>query len=560
MTNLPANVTMSVSSLLVSNGDIEGLRHGTETPGGFASCSFGICGAGRKGIDWGDVVVIHDNQYDKYPFIGRVSNLHKTGLTYEITATRSSKDRTYTINTVPADANHPGGFTSQRIYQAGTLLATILSDALTITPDIFDGGIVNPGLQLVSDSNDLGGYTAEQIWDYVSSIIGSLATPLLWHIRGINGVQAVVIDFQDIAPRYFTHLAEDQIEENYDMTAIVTEVGIAFGNGQIATESIPAGGVIPIIRTKYISAQNTVTRHAEADAIAGALLTRLGQRRSVNDVLTVDCNKDQVRAVSPVTSPLVAVDGWPLYLIESGRGIELLDRDITETSFNLTTKYITGTDYDWDSGKLTLRCGEIRSIQSDTLKIVDYNVNRLFTGPYNGPPGGNHPLADADLLPKVGPEIDAQVPPSTSYGVPAFKAALGDNDPDLPHKKAIDPDIIADEGLEANFNFDPATIGFQGGIRVVPGTFNEYEIILGNAAGKVADTCTVQVYKDAEPAPTFLFLIEITGQKSRTAAISPAIVLGRKDFMLLKVLTPTSTATWAAVSLHAKKNYPGLKT
>lgn len=556
-TKLPSDVTMTIGATPVGSGDIEQLVTTTETPGGFASCSFSACGTLRPEL--ADIIRIHNSTYGAYGFIGRVSAIHKKGSTYDITATRSTRDKTYTVNTVPVSPDHPGGQTSERIYQAGTQLYVILTDALSITPDIFDGGIVNPGLQLIANSQDVGGFTAEQVWNYISSLIGNLATPLLWHIRGVAGQQVVVIDYQDIAARYFVELSEDQIEEQFSLEAIVNEAAVSYGKGQIAFTD-GGLGVLPIDRTKFENASHIgVTRIGEAKALADAYVARYNQFRSINDVLTVKC-EDTVRVVPPAHTE--AVDDWPHYLIESGRGIQLLNRPADQAPYNLNLKYITGTSYDWDTEELVVRGGEIRSLDSTIQQTVDYNVNRLFNGPYNGPPGGSHPLADADLLPKVGPEVDATVPPSTTYGVPAFKAAQ-EGEENLPHDKAIDPNIIADEGLEANIIFNPASAGFQAAIRVVPGSFNQYRLLLGNSAGLVNATVVAELYKVLPPpagGTQLLLAVASLGNRDRTAPIAPAIILSRGDYYMIKVTTTAATATWGALSLHAKKQFPGLKS
>lgn len=566
MTTLPDDVTFRMGRTDVRSGDVEQLVTTTETPGGFGRCTFSICGQLRPELT--DIVRIYNSTYDKYPFIGRVSDVHKKGLTYDVIATRSSRDRTYGKNTVPISPSHPGGETSERIYEAGTQLYVILTDALSITPDIFDGGIVNPGLQLVADSQDVGGFTAEQVWDYVSSILGSLATPLLWHIRGSGGLQVVVIDYQDTAARYYVELAESQIEETYTVNAIVNEAAVAYGKGQIAVS--PSSGsishsVLQNIRTKYVNASNSgVTRITEAQELADSYVTRYNDLQSNNDTLTIKCGQDQLRVVPPVHT--VPIDDWPLMLVESGHGILLKNRPSTLYPYNKALKYITGTSYNWDSGELTCNCGSVQTIESTTQRIIDYNVNRLFNGPYNGPAALNHPLADADLTPKVGPEIDGASPPATSYGTPAFKEALSPEDPNVKYGKQIDPDLVADEGLEANINFDPSISGFQAAVRVIPGTFSEYRLLLGNSSGLVDDTVDAEIYRVIPPSENplggtqFLCSISSTGLKDRTAVIAPNAVLKRGDYAMIKVTTSGITATWAAVSLHAKKNFPRLKS
>jgi hypothetical protein len=538
---------------------IEGLVTSSVTPGGYDKATWEHCGGTRPDIS--DLVIVHDTTYNQWPFIGRVSDINKRGSTYSVTATRSSKDRTNTVNTIPGNPSHPSGRTSEKKYPAGTRFLTVLQEALTLTPDIFDGGITDPGLQFYAESNDLGGQSAEQWWNYISSLTYSLATPLLWHIRGQAGQQAVVIDFQDIAARYYVRVPEDQIDETYSMDSIVNEVGISYGNGQIAyapADGIISHAILQNIRTLYRNAQNTIQRFSEAQALAETLLQRYSTLRSINDTITMRCEREIVRAVPPVyPSP---IDNWPLWLVFSGYGIQLKDRPVGE----IRDKYITGAEYNWDQGLLTARCGEVVSLSSDMQQIIDYNVNRLFNGPYNGPPGGTHPLADADLIPKVGPEIGSEVPPSTTYGIPGFKAAA-DGDEQNKYSKAIDPDLIADEGLSANINFDPSVSGFQAAIQVIPGTFNKYRLLIGDDTGLINDTVIAELHKVIPPSAgggtQFLTTIRSNGIKDTgDQSISPAIVLGRGDFYMIKVVTVGTVVTWAALSLHAKKLQPSLKS
>lgn len=556
MTTLPPGVTFQYDKKLVKPGEIENLVTTTETPGGYRECTFNACSGVRPVRT--EIIRIHDSNYNKYPFIGRISSVHKQGLTYNVTATRSTRDKTYTVNTVPADATHPSGFASERIYRAGTLLQTALTDALSITPDVSSGHIVTLADQFTADSNDLGGQTAEQVWDYISSILASLDTPLLWHVRGLNGIQVVDIDYQDLAPRYFVHLLEDQIEETYDDTAICNQCAVAFGHGQIAIwPPIIDYSVIKTTHTKYINASNTITRYPDALALAQTIVARMGKDRTVSDVLTIQCEANKVRVVPPVYN--VAVDDWPLWLMESGHGIELLNRPIG----NIQEKYITGTEFNWDDGKLTARCGEVRSQESQVTQIVDYNVNRLFNGPYNGPAGLNQPLADADLLPKVGSEVDSASPPNTSYGVPGFKAAA-DGDTQNKYGKAIDPDIIADEGIEINYTFETVTTGWKGGTWSIPGELRQVKFSLwkGTATnGLQIDTVTFDIYtRKATENPVFLQKIEIVGVAEGIVTISPYKSLpGRNVQLVFNVTVPSTDAEIINVTLHGKKQFPSLK-
>lgn len=554
MTELPAGVTLTVGNQQWP--DAEDIVTSTETPGGLRECRFSLSSKG-KDIRWDDRLVIYDSTHQAWPFVGRISDIHKTGLCFDFTATRSTRLRTIESTTGPGNPSHPSGVYAGKIYKAGTPMVEALRDALQLCEAVFDGGInVLSGLQFIADSSNVAGYTAEQLWDYVSGLIGGFTTPLLWHVRGLNNEQVVVIDFADLAARYRVHLPEDQIEETYDSEQVITRAAVEWGNDQVYVDSItPSSAGRQLIHNKYVNGSRDLVNVSTAQGLVGYYLSRFGQFMATNSTLTMKCDKDIVQAKPPVGDS----DDWPLWLVESGHGLALDGRPISLYPYNEQLKYVIGTEYTWKTGVLTARCGVAGGgLDSRVQGTVDYNVNRLFFGPYNGPPGASAPLADADLLPQVGPEVSGT---TTSYAIPAFREAASENDPNVPHKKQIDPDLVADEGLEANINFDPSTTGYQAAIRVIPGTFNEYQLLIGGTTGLVADTIVAEVYKvDSTATGQFLFKIESGGLRNRTIAFSPPAVLGRKDMVMVKVTTAGATATWAAVSLHAKKNFPALKS
>jgi hypothetical protein len=557
MTSLPQSVTFRVQNQLWTPND---LVHSTETPGGYRECKFSLPSNGRLvGLD--DKLVIYDSENQAYPFIGHISRVHKTGLCYDFTAVRSTRLLPMEFTLGPADPSHPSGIYAGKIYKAGTQMVETLRDALQLCDNVFDGGINTlSGLQYVADSQNIAGYVAEQIWNYVASLLGNLSTPLVWHIRGQAGLQVVVIDYADYSNRYRVELPEDQIDEEYDGEQIITGAAAEWGNDQVVTASLssPAAAGRRLRHEKYLNASRDITRRGDADGLVGSHISQFGQFRSTGGQLTIKA--------SNIVIHVGVSNNWPLWLVESGRGTALLNRPTTEAPYTDSSKYIIGTEYNWDSCELVCTTGYVGGgIDSRVLGAVDYNVNRLFNGPYNGPPGGNHPLADADLLPQVGPELTGEVPPSTSYAIPGFKGALDPDDPEVKYKKQLDPDIVPDEGLEANINFDPTTVGFQAAIRVTPGTFSQYRLLVGDDTGLVADAVSAELYRvipiTENPLGGAQFLTTITsaGLKDRTATIVPVITLKRGDFAMIKVTVPGATATWAALSLHAKKNFPRLK-
>lgn len=565
MTKLPNGVSLTVENTDYST-DVNELVHSTETPGGLRECRFSLDSKLGRRIGWDDRLVIYDSAHAAWPFVGRISNIRKTGLCFEFTAIRSTRLRKMKSTTGPGNPSHPSGVYAGRIYKAGTLMETTLRDALQLCEAaVFDGGISSlSGLQYIADTNNMAGYTAEQMWDYVAALLTGFSTPLEWHVRGSGGLQIVKIDFQDPAARYLVQLPEEQIEEEYDSEQAITTAAVEYGNDQVYEQSItPLAAGRRLFRDKYVNGSRDLTRLQAAQGLAGAYIARFGQPgfRSTGGQLTLKCDENIVQAKPPVASS----NNWPLWLIESGHGCQLLGRSPLLAPYNENLKYIIGTEYVWDTGVLTARTGIAGGgLDSRIQQTVDYNVNRLFFGPYNGPPGASQPLADADLLPQIGSEMSPTL--STSYGIPGFKDSISPGDPNVPYDKQLDPDIVPDEGLEANVNFDPAAEGFQAAIRTTPGTYVEYRLLLGNETGLVADTVVAEFYRVIPPSENlgggqqFLFKIQSDGTKDRTLPLTTPVILKRGDYAMIKVTTTGASATWAAVSLHAKKNFPRLKS
>lgn len=563
-------------TLVIGNVDytddsrVTGLTHSTETNGGFRELSFTReCAVQDLGVGLGQKVVLYDTNYSKYVFVGRVNEINpKSG---RVSCTRSTTDQVVRFTTVTAQQwgqTYPSGRMAGRIYLDSTPFVQVLRDALTLTPSVFDGGITDPGLQVIGQSVNIGGYTAEQIWNYVCGLTYSLTTPLQWHIRGANGVEVVVISFADLAARYYVELQEDQIDETYSLANIINRSTVPWGNNDVVQE--PAEGypisyaAIPIIRDYYANGNNNINRVLDAQGLAGNLLTRFSGFRSINDTLTIKCIENPVRVVPPlVTTP---DDNWPLHLIEAGHGLQLMNRT-APYPYNPAIKYVTGTEYDWDTGTLTVRCGELGGFGQSINNIVDYNVNRLFFGPASSAPPLwiNHPLADADAITYVGPTLSqlgemSPNKPGMGPGIPVFTQSMNG---DLPFEKVIHPGLVADEGIEVNANIPITETGFQAAVKTTPGTFTNYEVLLIGELGLTADILTATAWKvDTAGAVTPLGLtITVNPAASRQIGqISPNIVLGRGIKIMWQVnVAAVGDAYVAAIALKADKAYPGLR-
>lgn len=568
---LPTGITLKIGNQFFN--DPKGLTTRTETNGGFGQCTFNLDNLINLGIKWGDKVVLFDSNINAYPFIGRVQTLNFNKCS--VVCTRSTDDQVVRYSTTAQDSIHPSGIMAGKIYPPGTPYVNVLREALQLTPSVFDGGITDPILQLVGPSTNIGGQTAEQIWNYICSLTYSFISPLQWHIRGQNGLEVVVISFADLGARYFVTLPEQQIEETYDLGAIVNRSTVQWGNDDIST--VPNIGdpvsysVIPIIRDKYTNGSVNVADINTAVGLAGNLLTRFGQFESVNDTLTVKCVENPVRIVPPlVSSPN---DNWPLHLVEAGHTINLRNR-ANPYPYNLALKFIVATEYNWETGVLTCRCGRLIDLQGTVTNIVDYNVNRLYHGPASGafPRWKNSPLVDADIIPFKGPDLSQQPVVDNNQpgdkpmaaGIPMFtNDGTPPNKNNLKYGEVIDPGLIADKGLEINYSFGIDEAGWKGGPWSIPGTLQsvKYSMWRGDT-GLVVDRCTVSIYtrKFGDTSNgTLLITLTIIGSEDELILAEPRALPGPDYQVVFKVETAATVAEIINLSLHGKKLYPGLK-
>lgn len=558
---LPSGVTFKVGNQDYSSKEDLKLRVSDTTPGGFSSCTFELCDGTYP--QWGAKVSIYDSNYRKSVFVGRVTSVTTKGsMGCSVTAKRQTTNQRFIEpNDFPANS----GVT----WAAGRKIYDAIIFGLTITPDVFDGGIVDPGIQFIQTSKDFMGQTAEDLWNELASLTTQLSTPLLWWIWGEGETAVLTVSFLDTGVRYriLGDFDLDQLEQIYDLEAVTNRSTVEWGKDQVITTPNVGGGeslsyeATPIIRDKYTNASNQIGTHQEALSLATNYIGRFGEFRSTRDIITLECDKNSVRALPPV-SGTIPVDGYPLHLIRSGNYIDVGTLPQSMSPYTKQYKLIVSKDYDFDSGKLTLTCGEIVTFDSQVTLIQDFNVNRLFNAGIQSVV--NEPYANADAIPVYGPQYDGIAPPSFGPGIPTMVVDK-DNPTLVPNGAVVHPNLVADEGLEANIVVgDIGTTGLKPGVRIIPGEFNNYEIVLGNDSGLLvgSDLLTITFLKLADDGVTLVPLIPhpiTTTSARKDETISPSFRLGRKEWIFPRVDVAATVSTWASISFHGKRQYPGLR-
>lgn len=560
MTKLPSRVRLTVGNNDYSTDEDLQLTTSDTTPGGYDSCSFQLCNWKNRLPNLNDKILLYDKTLNKVIWLGRVEDVNPTtsrgphniqGRGYGFVGTT---DRRFT------NVDYTGQL-APLTFRAGMPVEDVLRFALTFCNDVYDGGIIASGLQLHEESTNFALHTPLDVINFATGLTSGFSTPLLWWVRETSPeIAGLFTGFMDTSSRYDISLRHDNsefIESRYSMQGIINQASLAWGNNsQYLTEpnvlvSEPRDySAISIPRDKAVNASNLVRTLADARALAGGYISRFNVFRAISDTITI-C------AAQPTAKPplFTVPTTIPAYLLRSGNGINIANMPSGMGRYNLSSKFIVRVETNWGSGVTTVQCGELVNLDATIDLVQSFNVNRLYNGLIHGTV--SWPLAMGDALPVFGPEFSG----STNFSNGAVVMIL-DKD-GLPLGAVVHPKLIADEGLEANFTVgDIQSVGYKGAVRVIPGKFSEAEVLLGNGADfLVDDTCEIEVYR--LPADTALdkqLIFSRTVTVKRTQGITfNEVVLGKKDWIVVRIVTAASTAEWASISLHAPKEYPGLK-
>lgn len=576
MSELPSNIQLIVDGVDISREDDLNLEITDVSPGGFDTLSYRLCNLSASTLTSSvvarDLTAVNaDGSVGRTIYAGRVGDVDMGDDGYLITC--KSQSVWTTDRRIKRDAQGSNQASTAIKYESGTRVMDIVRDSLSrLCPDIYMGDIVDSSLQLAENSPDFGGQSFADIISWATKLTSFLMTPLTWHVRssGLLHYGVMDINFVDDSARLrvqYNKTFKSRFSDESFANVITVEWG---GAGQSFTipgdESGIQYDVIKMIREMYVNASNNVRLLNDAKALAYAYLTRFSQWRSVADSMTIDCSEgEKVIATMPIVGYPQEIQPW---LVPTGYGcaIENIPKK-WERYGTPNVKYLTSRKYNFATGKLDLGFGRPRSL-SDQIEFMQlFEVNRptavadtLFGGARSAP------LVDQDTTSVFGPSlsISTTVDPSLTTGIPMF-ATEGTVDGQQPINDGwLHPNIVADEGLEANFVVgDLTTVGYKGAIRIIPGRFNEIEVLLGDDDGLVQDSCFIKLWKlpkGFSTTPTFLTDIPLT--QKRTLIQLPGIkeiLLGRGDWILPQVVTASTAALWAAIDLHARRDYPDLK-
>lgn len=566
---LPSDIQFSVGDNDYSrDSDLE-LVTSDSVPGGYDNCTFQLCNWKNRLPNLGDIIWIYNKTFHKTVWLGRVEDVDPT--TYGIPKVTGrgygfvgTTDRRFFID----PAVEPSVEKDEMLkYRGGMPLEDVIRDALRHCNDVWDSGeIVASGLQLGEQSQSFALQTPYDVFNFATALTSGFSTPLIWWVReapNSNTLAGLYTGFMDNSARYETalkHTENDFIQSKYSLQGMINRSIVGWGKDKVQHEIQPgiAGDIdysaIPMIRDKAVNAANHLRGRGDAQALGGNYLSRFNLFRALSDTITI-C-ESLITAKPPLfTTPLTI----PGHLIRSGNGIYVNNMPDGMGRYNQGQKYIVRQEHNWGTGITTLQCGELVSVSSAIELINSFETNRLFDAYMIS--AASYPYADADAAPVYGPEYTGTVPTSFSTGLGIFV-----KDPNAsglaPFGAVYHPNLIWDEGIESNFVVgDLQSEGYKGAIRVIPGTFDEAEVLLGNGADfLVDDNCEIEVYR--LPSDSDIKQLVFTRKLSvkRTSGIAfSAVTFGRREWVVVRVITASTVAEWASISLHAKKEQPGLK-
>lgn len=555
--------------LLVGNQDLTDI-YGTHvkaldvadvTPGGFDSASYQVF-SDKYIPDIDAPVAVYDSNYRRHSFLGFVSERREKGNCVTVQCTRTTRDDQF-VPASGASSGSPAEPITAKKYPPATRIGVMIRDAFQLMPDVYDDSrIVDPDIQIIQETQNFAGHTAEDLLNYVTALTTQLSTPLLWWVwdaaSGAGHLSCLVVQFQDTGARYRVTISSDEIERVYSRSSFINAATVQWGNEQYASAPNQEAGepidhtVLRNTRRKYVNASRNIGTRTDALALAQNYLARFSQYRSTSGTITLKCNKHRVRVMPPVVD--VADDNYPLHLVRSGNVIDVQGAGIP------TQHFVVKRRYEFDSGTLSLDYGEIVNLESTVDLIQSYAVNRLYNAVFLPP--ATYPLADTDVAPVYGPQFTGEAPPNFNAGLPMFVIR---SDGTLKYDGVVHPDIIADEGLEVNSTFDPSSVGFKPGPWSIPAMYNEIklELIKSDAPkGVIADSMVFRIWhkeRGEEPVLVPGGHVIVTNVTEKVQTLPDFPVSTRRGMFMFEVLTAGTAAEAIAVSIHGKKLYPDLR-
>lgn len=562
MTTLPSRVRFTVGNNDYSSDEDLNLSTSDTTPGGYDSCSFQLCNWKNRICELGDKILLYDKTLSKVIWLGRVEDINPRTSGDAVSVQGRGYGFVGTTDRRFVNTNLMGNL-APLTFREGMPVEDVIAYALTFCNDVYDGGIIASGLQLHEESNNFALHTPLDVINFATGLTSGFGTPLLWWVRETTTspeIAGLSTGFMDTSSRYDVSLAHDSdecMDSRYSVQGMINLAALAWGNNsQYLTEPNTLANeprnysAINIPRDKAVNASNLVRTIADARSLAGGYISRFNVFRALSDTITI-CSSLPV-AKPPLFSVPTSI---PAYLVRSGNGIQITNMPSGYGRYNLGQKFIVRQETNWQSGVTTLQCGELVNLDATIDLVQSFNVNRLYNGLIHGTV--SWPLAMGDALQVYGPAFTD----NTNFSNGAVVMVVDKNG--LPQQAVVHPELIADEGLEANFTVgDIQTAGYKGAVRVIPGKFSEAEILLGNGADfLVDDTCEIEVYRlpaDISLDKQLMFRRTVTVKRTQEITFSE-VVLGKKDWVVVRIVTAAGTAEWASISLHAPREYPGLK-
>lgn len=588
MTFLPAFITLKAylpNGTLFKDysGDDElNLETTDQTPGGFWDCKFTLCNWKSRVPQFGYIIVVNDTRENTECFRGIAQNPeidHGNSVLINAIGHGNSNGSSSALRDWGDGNQTPTN--GKQIYTKTTPLSDILGDTFTLTQQIFEGDTVDlSGYQLTQESRDLQGMSPYDVWEYLRGMFAGFSTPWIWEVKSASGLGSFNSRFADSATRLRCTFDNEtvKVKDSYAQDSVVNGATVRYGNG--LRKFNPAVGtrshtILPTNndRDKYMDFDNEIRGDADAQALADVFLNRFNTLRPLNGSIEL-CGAN-VTALSPLvdigTYPL-GRSRFPVHLIPTGWVIDVQDLPAGAAPFNVGQHYIVAKRVSYKDMKVTLTTGELINLGTSIRTVDAYAINSGAIGTLQA--SYNRSEFRPAVTPIYGPQAAGDLPDTNDnqIGMASFK--LNDTLTDtndallLKYKAAVDPELLADYGTQANFGREADSVGIKGFITVIPmKALTWYIAFLPPATGAVdvvpTDSIEIEFYTTYPFTPGSPFATKpISAAPSASGVFSGAIeqhVFAQGGRIGIRVSSAAATTGIGfVVAVGGRKLYPDL--
>jgi uncharacterized membrane protein YgcG len=248
-------------------------------------------------------------------------------------------------------SSHAGDdkFADSMVFLAGTTIEQCFIQARDMLCPLFSNSnarIVATGKTLATDSEDFGGKSAQDVFNWAAGLGG-----VQWGIWSqSDGPPVLVVEYPPTEADYVIILSENASADlGWDLQTLYNRVLLKWAGGYVYADDLvnqkPYPDGVGVRRTYFVDMANAVTNEGDAQLIADDILTNFGELAISGLGITIPFGTTVHGANGDDVAP---------WMVEAGRRVIIQDLTLPETLLR-NTFIIQTTVYDEDNGDLTLQ-------------------------------------------------------------------------------------------------------------------------------------------------------------------------------------------------------------